>query len=361
MDACQQRKHARNASNDCDACDERCADATTIDENGGHSNDCDDQCAVSDTLSNSVVKQLSMKSVASSIASNKSSSTTATTNSSPTTFIRPKLVTVFRNGTKPRKSIRLLLNKKTVHSFEQVLGDIAEKFDSGTTVRKLFTQKGKQVLCLQDLFGDDDIFIAYGVEKHSPEDFILDSEESKSVYINKTSSLNRHSLSSKRLTPNTKRVSSPLSTKNCSSPHCNGNSSNEPTSNGKHHASNNGVNCKEPNQNKSLVKNSTTTNKATIRTSNSISVLFPKEVIQKYEIGLIIGDGNFAVVHECVHKSKRKQFALKIIDKTKCKGKEAMIANEVAILRKVKHSNIIQLIEDFDYSNELYLVMELVT
>ncbi len=37
-----------------------------------------------------------------------------------------------------------------------------------------------------------------------------------------------------------------------------------------------------------------------------------------------------------------------------------MIASEVAILRKVKHSNIIQLIEDFDYTNELYLVMELV-
>ncbi len=37
-----------------------------------------------------------------------------------------------------------------------------------------------------------------------------------------------------------------------------------------------------------------------------------------------------------------------------------MIASEVAILRKVKHQNIIQLIEDFDYTNELYLVMELV-
>jgi doublecortin-like kinase 1/2 len=65
-------------------------------------------------------------------------------------------------------------------------------------------------------------------------------------------------------------------------------------------------------------------------------------------------------VHECIHKTTRIQFALKIIDKSKCKGKEAMIASEVAILRKVKHQNIIQLIEDFDYTNELYLVMELV-
>ncbi|RWS23821.1 doublecortin-like kinase 1b, partial [Leptotrombidium deliense] len=85
------------------------------------------------------------------------------------------------------------------------------------------------------------------------------------------------------------------------------------------------------------------------------------EVIQKYEIGRIIGDGNFAVVHECFHKSKKMKYALKIIDKTKCKGKEAMIANEVSILRKVKHKNIIELIEDFDYTNQLYLVCELVT
>ena len=92
----------------------------------------------------------------------------------------------------------------------------------------------------------------------------------------------------------------------------------------------------------------------------SVSILFPKEVTQQYEIGQIIGDGNFAVVHQCCHKATKTQFALKIINKSKCKGKEAMIASEVAILRKVKHTNIIQLLDDFDYTNELYLVMELV-
>lgn len=37
-----------------------------------------------------------------------------------------------------------------------------------------------------------------------------------------------------------------------------------------------------------------------------------------------------------------------------------MIESEVAILRRVKHINIVQLIEEFDFDNELYLVMELV-
>ena len=37
-----------------------------------------------------------------------------------------------------------------------------------------------------------------------------------------------------------------------------------------------------------------------------------------------------------------------------------MIENEVSILRRMKHPNIILLIEDYDSLRELYLVMELV-
>lgn len=61
-------------------------------------------------------------------------------------FIRPKLVTIIRSGVKPRKAVRILLNKKTAHSFEQVLTDITDaiKLDSGV-VKRLYTLDGKQV------------------------------------------------------------------------------------------------------------------------------------------------------------------------------------------------------------------------
>lgn len=39
---------------------------------------------------------------------------------------------------------------------------------------------------------------------------------------------------------------------------------------------------------------------------------------------------------------------------------EQMIQNEVAILRRVKHPNIVLLIEEMETYSELYLVMELV-
>uniref|UniRef100_A0A8C1YSP2 Doublecortin domain-containing protein n=1 Tax=Cyprinus carpio TaxID=7962 RepID=A0A8C1YSP2_CYPCA len=68
-------------------------------------------------------------------------------------FVRPKLVTVMRSGVKPRKAVRVLLNKKTAHSFEQVLTDITEaiKLESGA-VKRIYTLDGKQSKCKQDIF-----------------------------------------------------------------------------------------------------------------------------------------------------------------------------------------------------------------
>lgn len=61
-------------------------------------------------------------------------------------FIKPKLVTIVRSGVKPRKAVRVLLNKKTAHSFDQVMSDITDaiKLDSGV-VKRLCTVDGKMV------------------------------------------------------------------------------------------------------------------------------------------------------------------------------------------------------------------------
>jgi doublecortin-like kinase 1/2 len=77
-------------------------------------------------------------------------------------------------------------------------------------------------------------------------------------------------------------------------------------------------------------------------------------------VGDIIGDGNFAVVRRCFCKRTKREFALKVIDKSKCQGKEHMIESEVRILGLVAHSSIIELVEVFDFPDEKYLVTELV-
>ncbi|XP_067102110.1 serine/threonine-protein kinase DCLK1b isoform X2 [Osmerus mordax] len=86
----------------------------------------------------------------------------------------------------------------------------------------------------------------------------------------------------------------------------------------------------------------------------------PPSITERYKVGRTIGDGNFAVVRECVERATGREFALKIINKGKCRGKEHMIQNEVSILRRVKHPNIVLLVEEMDTYSELYLIMELV-
>ena len=71
----------------------------------------------------------------------------------------------------------------------------------------------------------------------------------------------------------------------------------------------------------------------------------PKEISLKYIVGDIIGDGNFAVVRKCRSRKTKSDFALKIIDKSKCQGKEHMIESEIAILTLVAHPHVIELLE----------------
>lgn len=56
-----------------------------------------------------------------------------------------------------------------------------------------------------------------------------------------------------------------------------------------------------------------------------------------------------------------EKYAIKIIDRSKCRGKEDMIETEVNILKRIRHPNIVQLYEMYEIDNKIYLVMELVT
>ena len=73
----------------------------------------------------------------------------------------------------------------------------------------------------------------------------------------------------------------------------------------------------------------------------------------------LLHSGAFSEVRMGVEKATGKNFAVKVIDKALCKGKEGMIDTEVRILKQVKHENIIQLYEMYEMDNKIYLIMEL--
>lgn len=65
----------------------------------------------------------------------------------------------------------------------------------------------------------------------------------------------------------------------------------------------------------------------------------PASISDRYTVGRMIGDGNFAVVHECVERSTGRAYALKIINKGKCRGKVSRKITEkiITVFTEVLH------------------------
>jgi doublecortin-like kinase 1/2 len=189
----------------------------------------------------------------------------------------PRIVTLIRNGVKPRKIMRLLLNKRNSPTYDHVLTAITQvvKLDSGC-VRKVFKLDGTPVLKLADFFDiDDDVFFAYGNERVGNDDFELEPEERKSINQAKKTVKNG-------LMRNGPKPKMPVKSHNDTFGVC----AEEEIFNG-------------------------------IRSDS-----LPNEIQQRFALGQIVGDGNFAVVLKLKDKFNNDcEYALKIIDKSKCKGK----------------------------------------
>ncbi|KAJ0033713.1 hypothetical protein NQD34_000820 [Periophthalmus magnuspinnatus] len=261
-------------------------------------------------------------------------------------FIKPKLVTVIRSGVKPRKAVRVLLNKKTAHSFEQVLSDITDaiKLDSGA-VKRLYTLEGKQITCLQDFFGEDDVFIACGPEKfrYAQDDFVLDHSECR---VLKSSSHSRSVTPNRTKSPGpTRRSKSPASARrpvhftssrpNSKSP-VNGFSSSQSSSSRSNKSSTPSPTSprttpgfKIPNSNHVSSHTNGAVNNHPEQTSPEVNgnrYVPASSISEKYKVGKVIGDGNFAVVKECVERYALQLFIFKTVISFSCtKTKHSVI------------------------------------
>ncbi|KAM7373127.1 hypothetical protein PAMP_008007 [Pampus punctatissimus] len=80
-----------------------------------------------------------------------------------------------------------------------------------------------------------------------------------------------------------------------------------------------------------------------------------------YEIGRVVGDGNFAVVRECRHRDNRQILAVKIVERSKLIGREHMMQNELSLLGSLSHPRIVRLFAHYHTYTHSYLVMELVS
>jgi len=285
-------------------------------------------------------------------------------------YIKPKLVTVIRNGKPPQKKVTLLLNGKTAISLNQVLDQLSAKGSLGK-VDKLFTIDGRVVKGLRDLFDDDTVFIAMSTNEKFPDDGIeLDPNSYRitpyrelkrpsNMSVRRSNSL-RHSMS--HSFKHDENLSISRLAKNMRPKNMTGNSKGLMTKVSRPKSSN----LKKMENTEELYPTSVfETDSSDSDCEYEIYSMFGikkdrTSIHSVYKIGRIIGDGNFAIVRECRNRKSQKSFALKVINKAKVKGKEHMIENEILILRRISHPNIVRLHEEFETPKEIFLVMELV-
>ncbi|KAK7680323.1 hypothetical protein QCA50_016563 [Cerrena zonata] len=97
--------------------------------------------------------------------------------------------------------------------------------------------------------------------------------------------------------------------------------------------------------------------------SESSPMPAPSTVPCQYRTGKTLGSGTYAIVKEAVHIKTGEYFACKVINKKLMEGREYMVRNEIAVLKRVSqgHKNIVTLHDYFETAHNLYLVFDLCT
>ncbi|XP_016332188.1 calcium/calmodulin-dependent protein kinase type 1-like [Sinocyclocheilus anshuiensis] len=85
------------------------------------------------------------------------------------------------------------------------------------------------------------------------------------------------------------------------------------------------------------------------------------DIKENYDFKEVLGTGAFSEVFLAEEKQTQRLVAIKCIPKKALEGKENSIENEIAVLHRIKHENIVSLEDIFESQSHLYLVMQLVS
>lgn len=83
---------------------------------------------------------------------------------------------------------------------------------------------------------------------------------------------------------------------------------------------------------------------------------FDPRVTAVYDVSDLIGKGSFSQVVRVEHRITRQRYAIKLIE---AKEGTAAFETELAILSRIRHPYVVQLIETYRSRTRLYMVMEL--
>lgn len=97
-----------------------------------------------------------------------------------------------------------------------------------------------------------------------------------------------------------------------------------------------------------------------------MAVFKQQNVDDFYEIGEVLGSGQFAIVKRCREKSTGTEYAAKFIKKRQSRAsrrgvRREEIEREVNILQQIQHPNIVELHDVFENRTDVVLILELVS
>ncbi|XP_070546440.1 LOW QUALITY PROTEIN: serine/threonine-protein kinase DCLK1-like [Ptychodera flava] len=346
---------------------------------------------------------------------------------SDTSPVKPRIVRVVKgDDSRPRKVVSLLMNKRSVQSFEQLVSDISEALGcpkyKNSRMRKLFTLKGRELQGVADFFRDDDIFVALPnkrqitdedlqdiIEELFPENPYAkklrkkkkekdekdkhdsgfgDDEEKTKKPKRKNADEDRKKKDEddrkKREEEERKQREAELAKKEAELKRKEDELKRREAEEKKRRerAKQDEIARREEEQRKKdeemrkqeeeerrkrekkplppPPKKSDKKDGRNKYAAEPRQRVDPGDIMKRYEIGKTIGDGNFAVVKEARLVNTDEEFAMKIIDKSKLRGKEQMLENEIGIMKAVNHPNIVRLFEEYETDENIYLVMEYV-
>lgn len=85
------------------------------------------------------------------------------------------------------------------------------------------------------------------------------------------------------------------------------------------------------------------------------------DISQQYQIIIdeMLGAGQFGTVYGGVHRTSRREVAIKVIDKRRFPTKqEAQLKNEVSILQTISHPGVVHLEKMFENHERIFVIME---
>lgn len=89
----------------------------------------------------------------------------------------------------------------------------------------------------------------------------------------------------------------------------------------------------------------------------------PGKRIEKYQLGKTLGRGTFSKVKYAIDTESNQPYAIKIVNREMIRQEkmETQMKREIAVMKLLKHRNIVKLREVLQSSKHIYIVLELVT